>query len=207
MDVKREKWLQWAMELQSLSQGALYYCKDKYDMERFERIREISAEILSEYTAIPLSKVKNLFCGEFGYQTPKMDVRAVIIEDGRVLLVQEESGLWSMPGGWVDADLSVKENTIKEAKEEAGLDVCTKRVIAIQDRKNHNEPLYAYNICKIFVECTVLGGHFEKNMETVDSGWFSPGELPPLALDKITAGQIDMCFQASRDPNWRTVLE
>lgn len=207
MDVKRERWLEWAMELQSLSQGALYYCKDKYDMERFERIREISAEILSEYTELPLEKVKNLFCGEFGYQTPKMDVRAVIIEDGRVLLVQEESGLWSMPGGWVDVDLSVKENTIKEAKEEAGLDVSAERVIAIQDRKNHNEPLYAYNICKIFVECTVQGGHFEKNLETVDSGWFSLDELPPLAVDKITKGQIEMCFRASQDPAWRTILE
>ena len=112
-----------------------------------------------------------------------------------------------MPGGWADADLSVKENTIKEVKEEAGLDVSAGRVIAIQDRKNHNIPLYAYNICKIFVECTVLGGHFVKNLETVDSGWFSQNDLPPLAEDKITEEQIEMCFQASKNPQWCTVLE
>lgn len=207
MNTTREKWLDWAAELQSLAQGALYYCKDKYDIERFERIREISAEILSEYTELSVDKVKTLFCNEFGYQTPKMDVRASIVRDSKILLVQESNGLWSMPGGWVDADLSVKENTIKEVKEEAGLDVTADKVIAVQDRKNHNLPLYAYNICKIFVECTVLGGHFEENLETVDSGWFSANGLPPLAEDKVTAGQIEMCFQASQNPQWVTVLE
>ena len=45
---KEQKWLDWAVELQSLAQSALYYCKDKFDIERFERIREISAEMLSE---------------------------------------------------------------------------------------------------------------------------------------------------------------
>lgn len=207
MKIKRKKWLEWAMELQGLAQGALYYCKDKYDIERFERIREISAEILSEYTDLSVEKVTELFCGEKGYQTPKIDVRAAVFRESKVLLVQEENGLWSMPGGWADADLSVKENTIKEVKEEAGLDVSAGRVIAIQDRKNHNIPLYAYNICKIFVECTVLGGHFVKNLETVDSGWFSQNDLPPLAEDKITEEQIEMCFQASKNPQWRTVLE
>lgn len=203
----QEKWLNWATELQSLAQGALYYCKDKYDIERFERIREISAEILSEYTELPVEKIKTLFCNEVGYQTPKLDVRAAIFENDKILLVQEENGLWSMPGGWVDADLSVGENTIKEAKEEAGLDVKAERVIAVQDRKNHNHPLYVYNICKIFVECTVLGGQFEENIETVASGWFAPDALPALAEDKNTAEQIQMCFEASKNPDWRTILE
>jgi len=49
-----EKWLQWAVELQSLAQGALYYCKDSYDIERFERIRDIAAEMISEKTDISL---------------------------------------------------------------------------------------------------------------------------------------------------------
>lgn len=44
---KNEKWLQWAVELQSLAQAGLYYCKDKYELERYERIREISAEMIS----------------------------------------------------------------------------------------------------------------------------------------------------------------
>lgn len=42
-----DKWLDWAMELQSIAQAGLFYCKDQYDIERFERIREISAEMVS----------------------------------------------------------------------------------------------------------------------------------------------------------------
>ena len=114
--------LDWAVELQSLAQAGLYYGKDVYDIQRFQRIREISAEMVSQLSGLPLEKVTGLFCCETGYQTPKLDSRAAIIRDGKILLVRENTGLWSLPGGWVDVDQSVKENTIKEAKEEAGLD-------------------------------------------------------------------------------------
>ena len=66
---KEQKWLDWAVELQSLAQSALYYCKDKFDIERFERIREISAEMLSEASGLPTEKVKEIFCNEVGFQT------------------------------------------------------------------------------------------------------------------------------------------
>lgn len=64
---KEQKWLDWAVELQSLAQSALYYCKDKFDIERFERIREISAEMLSEASGLPTEKVKEIFCNEVGF--------------------------------------------------------------------------------------------------------------------------------------------
>lgn len=207
MENNRQKWLDWAVELQSLAQSALYYCKDKYDVERFERIREISAEIISEQSDIPMEKAKDLFCCEVGYQTPKLDCRAAIFQEGKILLVKENDGRWSLPGGWVDVDLSVKENTIKEVKEEAGLDVTADRVIAIQDRDKHNKPEYAYKICKIFILCTAYGGHFEENIETVESRYFSLEELPVLAEDKNTREQIAMCFEAAEDENWKTQFD
>ena len=137
---KNEKWLEWAIELQSLAQAGLTYGKDVYDRERYERIRDISAEILSYKTDISVEKVKNLFCNEIGYQTPKLDTRAAVFEHEKILLVKENNGKWSLPGGWVDVNLSVKENTVKEVKEESGLDVTADRIIAIQDRDRHNLP-------------------------------------------------------------------
>ena len=124
------KWLEWAIELQSLAQAGLTYGKDIYDKERYERIRDISAEIVSNYTDIEIEKVKDLFCNEVGYQTPKLDTRAAIFEEGKILLVRENNGKWSLPGGWVDVNVSVKENTIKEVKEESGLDVSADKIIA-----------------------------------------------------------------------------
>ena len=199
---KNEKWLEWAVELQSLAQAGLTYGKDVYDRERYERIRDISAEILSYKTDISVEKVKNLFCNEIGYQTPKLDTRAAVFEHEKILLVKENNGKWSLPGGWVDVNLSVKENTVKEVKEESGLDVTADRIIAIQDRDRHNLPAYAYGVCKIFVLCSVLGGEFEKNIETTEFRYFNKAELPELATEKNTKEQIDMCFNAYYNKDW-----
>ena len=199
---KEQKWLDWAVELQSLAQSALYYCKDKFDIERFERIREISAEMLSEASGLPTEKVKEIFCNEVGFQTPKLDCRAAIFKGDKILLVQENNKTWSLPGGWVDVD-----HTIKEVKEEAGLDVTADRVIAVQDREKHNLPIYAYKVCKIFVQCSVIGGAFQENIETIQSRYFSLDELPPLAEEKNTKEQIEMCFQAYRSKDWETMFD
>ena len=204
---KNEKWLKWAVELQSLAQAGLYYGKDWFDLERYERIRDIAAEMISYKTEIPVEKVKDLFCNETGYQTPKLDTRAAIFQEDKILLVQENNGTWSMPGGWVDVDVSVGENVVKEVKEEAGLDVTTDLVVASQDREKHNLPVYAHKVCKVFVLCSVTGGSFEKNIETVESRYFGLDELPRLATEKNNKEQIRMCFEAYHSEKWKTLLE
>lgn len=201
------KWLEWAIELQSLAQARLTYGKDIYDKERYERIRDISAEIVSNYTDIEIEKVKDLFCNEVGYQTPKLDTRAAIFEEGKILLVRENNGKWSLPGGWVDVNVSVKENTIKEVKEESGLDVSADKIIAVQDRAKHNLPVYAYGVCKVFVLCSVLGGQFVENIETTEFQYFGEFEIPELAEEKNNLEQIKMCFRAYRSENWETEFD
>ena len=197
----------WASELQSLAQAGLFYGKDVYDRERYQRIREISAEMMALKTGLSTETVKDLFCSDSGYQTPKIDTRASIIEENKILLVRENNGLWSMPGGWCDFNLSPMENTVKEVKEEAGLDVRVDSVIAVQDRAKHNEPPYAYGIVKIFYSCTVLGGCFAANSETTRSGWFSLESLPPLSTEKCTAEQIRMCFESWGNTDWRVQFD
>ena len=205
---RNEPWLQWAIELQSLAQAGLTYGKDAYDRERYQRIREISAEILSNMSDIPPGTVKDLFCNETGYQTPKLDTRAAIFKDGKILLVRENNGKWSLPGGWCDVNVSVGENTVKEVKEEAGLDVTAERIIAVQDRARHNLPVYAYGICKIFVLCSLIGGSFQENLETTGFDYYTEDDLPELAAEKNTAEQIRMCFAAYRaGDTWKTYFD
>lgn len=204
----KENWLQWAIELQSLAQAGLTYGRDIYDRERYERIRQISAEIISEMSDIPTEKVKDIFCNEAGYHTPKLDTRAAIFENGKILLVQENNGKWSLPGGWCDVNVSVAENTVKEVREEAGLDVVAESIIAIQDRAKHNLPHYAYGICKVFLLCSALGGSFQENSETTGSDYFSETELPELATEKNSEAQIKMCFEAYRaGAKWKTMFD
>ena len=205
---RNDQWLQWAIELQSLAQAGLTYGKDVYDRERYERIREISAEILSHMSDVPTDTVKDLFCNEKGYQTPKLDTRAAIFQDEKILLVRENDGKWSLPGGWCDVNRSVGENTVKEVKEEAGLDVVAKSIIAVQDRSKHNLPIYAYGICKIFVLCTLVGGSFQENLETTGFDYFAESNLPELATAKNNAEQIKMCFDAYRaGDKWKTYFD
>lgn len=204
---KNEKWLQWAAELQSIAQAGLFYGKDPFDRERYQRIRDIAAEMISFKTEIPLEKVKDLFCCEQGYQTPKLDTRAAIFKEDKILLVREKNGTWSLPGGWVDVNVSVRENVIKEVKEETGLDVRPELVIAVQDREKHNLPVYAYKVCKIFVLCSACGGEFQENIETTESRYFGRDELPRLAEEKNNKEQIEMCFEACHSENWKTLID
>ena len=150
-------------------------------------------------------KITGLFCGDEGYQTPKVDTRAAIFRDGKILLVCEK-GSWSMPGGWCEYNLSPAENVIKETKEEAGLDVSVKMVIAVQDRDKHNPPPYAYGVVKIFFLCNIIRGEFVANNETSESRFFSIDECPPLAEAKCNEEQIRMCFEAYHQADDWTVL-
>lgn len=205
---ERDRWVDWAVEIQALAQAGLTYGKDPYDLERYARLREIAAEMIACKADISMEKARNLFCCETGYQTPKVDTRAAVFHDGRLLLVHERNGTWSLPGGWCDVDRSVAENTVKETLEEAGLRVSAGRLIAVQDRNRRNPPRYAYGVVKIFVLCTILGGSFQENLETTESRWFSRGELPEnLAAEKVTKEQLWMCFDAKDDPNWQPVLD
>lgn len=203
-EMTQDKWLDWAVRLQAIAQTGLAYGKDVYDIERFEEVRQIAAEMLVEPSGQPLEVVKELFCNESGYQTPKLDTRAAIFQDNKILLVQENDGLWSLPGGWCDVDQSVKDNVIKEVKEEAGLEVEAERVVAILDKHKNNPAKSAHRVTKVFILCKVIGGEFQPNLETIGSAYFELNDLPQLSLGKNTPEQIALCFEASHAKHWET---
>ena len=203
-----DKLIKLAIEIQSIAQAGIAYTENPYDVERYERLREISAEIISGKSDINLEKVKDLFCGETGYQTPKIDTRGAIFKDDKILLVHENNGTWSLPGGWCDVLESVKSNTEKEIREEAGLEAKAVKLIAVQDRNKHNEPYYVYSVCKVFVLCELVGGEFKENVETTEIKYFGIDELPEnLANEKNNKEQILMCFEAYKNPDWQTQFD
>ncbi|GMQ60021.1 NUDIX hydrolase [Vallitalea sediminicola] len=193
----KKKWLQWAKELQAISQSGLAYSENEFDIDRFQRIRDISVEIVSEYTQLNNTKVRTLFANESGYQTPKIDVRAAVFKNDKILLVKEnKDNKWALPGGYADIDLSVSENAKKESMEEAGAVVSPKRIIAVLDRNKYINDDYPYSIYKIFVECDYIKGEYIDNIETCEAKFFDPDNLPELSLGRNTKEQIGMCFMA-----------
>lgn len=203
-----DQFLKWATDLQSLAQAGLKYGHDTFDRERYQRIRDIAAEMMQAQTGLPLTQVKTLFCGDEGFQTPKLDTRAAIFKDDQILLAREmRSQTWSLPGGWNDYDQTTAQNCVKEAREEVGRRVKPVKVIAILDRNHHNQPKLATNITKVFYLCEDLGGHFIPNDETDACDYFALDNLPRLSLGRNTKEQIAMCFAAHDDPDWVTRFE
>lgn len=194
--------LEWAKELQSIAQAGLFYGRDVFDRERYQRIREIAAQMLSMRADLPMDKVIEVFCSDTGYQTPKVDSRAAIFRDGRILLVRENDGRWSLPGGWCEYNLAPADNAVKEAKEEAGFDVTVKKLIAVHDKNRHNPKPYLFSVIKIFYLCELTGGEFVPNIETSASGFFSLEELPEMAEEKCSGDQVRMCFEAAASEHW-----
>lgn len=203
-----DKWLDFAIRIQSIAQAGLQYGKDPYDKERYEELRRIAAEMIAEKTDISVEKVYGLFCNETGYQTPKVDTRAAVFVDDKILLVHENNGTWSLPGGWCDVDQSIASNTEKEVKEEAGFTVKAEKLIAVQDWRKHNVTNYAYGVVKAFVMCRYESGNFEENIETTEIAFFGKDEIPDhLAVEKCTREQILMCFEAYEKPEMPTLFD
>lgn len=203
-----DKWLEFAMRIQSIAQAGLQYGRDEFDRERYRELRTIAAEMISVKTDISTDKIYDLFCNESGYQTPKIDTRAAVFVDEKILLVHEKSGKWALPGGCCDVDRSIASNTVKEVREEAGLLVTAEKLIAVQDWRLHNVTNYAYGVMKVFVLCRYEGGAFEENIETTETAFFDKDSLPSeLANEKCTKEQILMCFEALEHPDRPTIFE
>ena len=199
--MEERKWLDIAKKLQAIAQAGLEYSKDKYDLERFEEIRKISIDIMEGYTDMEREKIRNLFAGETGYQTPKIDIRAAIFHENKILMVREKlDNRWSLPGGWADIDLSLKENLVKEAMEEAGAKIIPERILAVYDRNRNTNILFPHSVYKILVQCKYLESRFMENIETEETGFFSADRLPELSETRNTESQIKMCFRYKDRP-------
>ena len=206
--LKNDVWKKWAQELQFLAQCSLAYSKDKFDRERSERIREIACEMLSYKYDLPIEKIKMDFASEIGYQTPKVETRAAIIKDDKILLVKEQlDGKWALPGGYQDVNVSIRENVIKEASEEAGAVVQPLKVVAVLDYNRHHHVNFPLGMVKIFVLCEYINHSFNENTETLGAEFYSLDDLPELSLTRTTKKQLEMCFECYKDPqNWDTIF-
>ncbi|WP_409271846.1 NUDIX hydrolase [Neobacillus sp. SCS-31] len=195
------KWLEWAKQLQSIAQAGLTYSKDVYDLERFEEIRKISVEIMSQHTGLDSQIITDLFANETGYATPKVDIRAVVFKENKILMVKEKmDGGWSLPGGWADIGLTPSEVAVKEVKEESGFDVKVVKLIGVLDKKRHPHPPSPYHTYKLFYQCKIIGGHSKEGIETSAVGFFPENSLPPLSIERNTESQIQLAFKHLHNP-------
>ncbi|MBD7966733.1 NUDIX hydrolase [Paenibacillus gallinarum] len=202
------KWLTWAKQMQAISQNGLAYGKDIYDIERYEQLRSLSVEILNTYTKVDSNQITDLFANETGYATPKVDVRGVIFQDDKILLVKEKAdGAWALPGGWADIGLSPREIVVKEVKEESGFDVVPRRLLAVLDKNKHYHAPSPYHVYKIFILCDIIGGSAMEGMETSEVNFFDRSNLPQLSEERNTYGQVQIMFDKGLQDNSEVVFD
>lgn len=202
------KWKELAQELQSIAQEGLTYSRDRYDIDRFKRLRELSANIISDFTDTDMEKMTALYNSEEGYLTPKLDIRAVVFKDNKLLMVKEQDNQkWSLPGGWADVGLSPAENAVKEVEEEAGLKVKPIELMAVWDKRFHDHPPELFHVYKMIFLCEITGGALVPGFETSEARFFAEDEIPPLSTNRITAGQVKFAFNWLDDPQQDTAWE
>jgi ADP-ribose pyrophosphatase YjhB (NUDIX family) len=191
----------WARELLAMSQTALTYASDAYDVARYRRLRELALEMMAAGTGAPLPLVRGVFAAETGHATPKVDVRALVRDGGgRVLLVRERrDGRWSLPGGWADVGETASESVVREVAEESGYRVRAARVLAVWDKARHDHPPQPFFVYKLVFLCELAGGAPAHSDETDGVDFFAPDALPPLSLDRATPAQVRrLCALAAR---------
>jgi len=207
MEITIPKWLEWAREIQAIAQIGLTYTTNEFDIQRYKRLTEIAAEIVASQADLPLAPMLQSFQFQTGYATPKVDVRAAVIRDGKILLVQEKvDGRWSMPGGWADVGELPSAMVPREAREESGFIVRVDKLVGIFDA-NHIEPLGLYHAYKLIFMCTIVEGEPRPSNETLAVDFFDLYHLPPLSELRTHKRMLEEVFAHHADPSRPSFFE
>ncbi|RPJ23947.1 MAG: NUDIX domain-containing protein [Chloroflexi bacterium] len=201
------KWIDWAREIFSLSQSGLTYSGNEYDIDRYKRLQEITAEIIANQSDLLKESVLEGFSMQAGYITPKVDVRGAVIRDGKILLIQERAdGKWAMPGGWADLGNSPASVAEREVWEESGFRVKAQKVVAVIDA-NRIEPFEFYHAYKLIFLCELLEGEPRPSYETLAVDFFDTDHLPPLSSYRTNENMLQEVFAHVEDPNRPTAFD
>ncbi len=202
------QWLAWAREIQALAQTGDHYAADHYQRERYHRLMEIAAEIIGAYSGLDAASMMGIFTTQAGYATPKVDVRAAVYHDGKLLLVRERSdGGWTMPGGWADVGDAPSASAERETFEEAGFRVKARRLVGVYDA-NRFAPLELMHAYKLVFLCELIDGKATPSSETSEVAFFAENEIPePLSEKRTPMRLIRDVFKALNNPHQPAVFD
>ena len=197
------KWLNWAQRLQAIAHNGMHYNPDGFEFERYKEIEKVSVEMMADQTDLDENTILKIFKTSEDYQTPKIDTRAAIFKDDKIMLVREKSdGCWTLPGGWADVGMKPTENVIREVWEESGYKVQVNRLVAVYDRAAHpHTPPYPFHIYKMFFLCEIIGGKATNTLETDGVEFYAKDNIPELSKSRNLPFQIAKMFEYHKNPN------
>jgi len=201
-------WLGLAREFQAIAQTGLHYSKDKFDTQRYERLRALAAEMMAMGSGAAAERIMDLFRQDVGYGTPRVGVRGACFRDDKVLMVRElADGRWALPGGWADVNQTASECVIREIREESGFIARAVKLCGVWDRRRHGYPPNPLTIYTMFFLCELTGGASRPSLETSEVGFFAEDKLPELSPGRNQAHQIHQMFAHHREPGLPTEFD
>jgi len=208
VEVITPRWLEWAREIQALAQTGFHYSENEYQRQRYRRLAEIAAEMISEHTGLEASRLVETFRAQIGYATPRVDVRGAVFSESKLLLVRERmDGGWTLPGGWADVGDVPSQAAEREVWEEAGFRVKASKVIGVYDA-NRVGPLELFHAFKIVFLCDLIDGEARPSNETSEVAFFGRDEIPGiLSGERTQPRQISDAFATLVDQNLPTKFD
>lgn len=199
-----DQWLTWAKRLQAIASTGLHFGEGDFDKERYQDIHNIANEMLATLGQVPIQTIDNLIpeSGQ-GYATPKVDVRGAVFRDNKILLVKEKlDGLWTLPGGYADVCISPAENMEKEVQEEANILVKAERLFGLIHKARHEYDMDPQDFYKLFFLCRQIDSvEPSAGTETMDVGFFSLNDLPPLSTGRVIEKHIHLAAEYLANPD------
>nr|WP_256351399.1 NUDIX hydrolase [Aeromonas sp. sif0611] len=192
------------------AQAGLTYSNDPFDIARFEALRAATTALIVSQSELAPEAIAQWIALDSGYPTPKLDVRALILDDaGRLLLVQECSdGLWTLPGGWCDIGDSPAGAVVREVSEETGLECRAVQLLALFDKLKHPHPPQLPHAHKAFFLCEVTGGSLlTETDETQGAAYFPIDALPELSRHRVVESQLRSLHDHVRQGRRHTLFD
>jgi ADP-ribose pyrophosphatase YjhB (NUDIX family) len=138
-------------------------------------------------------------------QTPLVGVGAVVVHEGRVLLVRRGSeplkGHWTLPGGVLEVGETLVEGVVREVREETGLAVEPLELVELLDRIHREDGRVRYHYVIADYLCRVTGGELRAASDADEARWVERAEWNShgaLVLDPITVRVIEKGWQRAQ---------
>jgi ADP-ribose pyrophosphatase YjhB (NUDIX family) len=203
------RWVELLREVAAIAQIGTAFTTGPFDQERYARLTQIAAELIGLPTGTDPAVIAELLRDEPGYATPKVEVRAGVFRDDRILLVRESvDGKWSLPGGFADVNLSPAESIEAEIVQETGYSARATKLVSFVDRRRHHVDHPRLRYCyKAYFLAEILGGAPRTSIETTAVDFFPERELPPLSTGRVTEAQIAQLYAHQRQPSLPTEFD
>jgi ADP-ribose pyrophosphatase YjhB (NUDIX family) len=138
-------------------------------------------------------------------QAPLVGVGAVVVDQGRVLLVRRGreplKGHWSLPGGLVEVGESLQAGVIREVEEETGLDVKPIELVELLDRIHREGDRVRFHYVIADYLCVVTGGTLKAASDADEVRWVERAEWnshSALVLDPVTVRVMEAGWQRAK---------